>query len=111
MKRLIFWDFPRASWQYDVVVALILAFIFLTPRDIFRDQPRAASVVRLPVEHGPNAFWIEPDLLAGRQGDGLRAAAQELVRKQTSKPAQVVRVEAILNSEQETQGYVAYLKP
>ena len=28
LGRLIFWEFPRASWQYDVIVALILAFIF-----------------------------------------------------------------------------------
>ncbi len=111
MKRLIFWDFPRASWQYDVVVALILAFIFLTPRDIFRDQPRAASVVRLPAEHGQNVFWIEADLLAGKQDDALRSAAEELVRKSTGKAARVTRVEAIHNSEQETQGYMAYLKP
>src|SRR5438309_1891400 len=40
LKRFILWDFPRASWQYDLIVALILAFIFLTPRDLFRDQPR-----------------------------------------------------------------------
>jgi hypothetical protein len=40
MKRLIFWDFPRGSVFYDLVVALILAFIFLTPAEWFRDQPK-----------------------------------------------------------------------
>ena len=39
-KRFILWDYARASWQYDVMVGIILAFIFLTPRDWFRDQPR-----------------------------------------------------------------------
>jgi hypothetical protein len=40
LKRFILWDYPRAGWQYDLMVGLILAFIFLTPRDWFRDQTR-----------------------------------------------------------------------
>ena len=55
LKRFILWDVPRASWQYDVIVAVILAFIFLTPRDWFRDQPRiphASSIALLPTEKG-----------------------------------------------------------
>ena len=43
MRRLFFWEFARTSWQYDIVVALILAFIFLTPKAFFKDQPRAVS--------------------------------------------------------------------
>src|SRR5262245_11323860 len=31
IKRLLLWDFARASWQYDLIVLAILAFIFLTP--------------------------------------------------------------------------------
>ena len=54
VKRFIFWDYPRAGWQYDIMVGLILAFIFLTPRDWFRDQPKASSVVMLPSESGAN---------------------------------------------------------
>ena len=27
MRRWIFWEFARASWQYDLVVALLLAFV------------------------------------------------------------------------------------
>jgi len=29
--RGIFWTYERASWQYDVMVILILAFVWLTP--------------------------------------------------------------------------------
>ena len=27
LKRFILWDYPRASWQYDVMVGVILAFL------------------------------------------------------------------------------------
>jgi hypothetical protein len=70
LARFIFWDFSRGSWQYDVMVALILGFIFLTPRDVFRDQPRAASVVILPPEQGMGLFWIAPELLDGVPSEG-----------------------------------------
>ena len=32
-----FWTYERASWQYDVMVIVILAFIWLTPPDWLRD--------------------------------------------------------------------------
>ena len=35
IKRLFFWGYARNTWQYDVLCALILAFIFLTPRSWF----------------------------------------------------------------------------
>lgn len=35
VKRLFFWNYARNTWQYDVLCALILAFIFLTPKSWF----------------------------------------------------------------------------
>ncbi|HET9784904.1 MAG TPA: hypothetical protein VFP94_08105 [Terriglobales bacterium] len=40
LASYLWWSYPRGSLQYDIMVALILAFIFLTPRHFFRDQPR-----------------------------------------------------------------------
>jgi hypothetical protein len=37
--RSIFWSYERGSWQYDVIVIAILAFIFLSPRSWFNDRP------------------------------------------------------------------------
>ena len=111
MKRLILWDFARATWQYDVVVALILAFIFLTPRELFKDQPRAASVVRLPAEHGATVFWIESDLMQPGDTEALVRQASDVVSSRTGKRTAIVRVETIRNAEEEIQGFMAYQKP
>lgn len=35
VSRVIFWTYERGGWQYDIISALILAFIFLTPRAVF----------------------------------------------------------------------------
>jgi len=37
--RSVFWVYERGSWQYDVIVAVILVFVFLTPRSVFNDRP------------------------------------------------------------------------
>src|SRR5215472_5956201 len=44
LYRMFFWSYERGSWQYDVMVLLILVFVF-TPKRWFHDQPQ----VGLPV--------------------------------------------------------------
>src|SRR5579872_3159003 len=40
IKGYIFWTYERGSFHYDVMVTLILVFIFVAPRYInFKDQP------------------------------------------------------------------------
>jgi len=111
-RRLIFWDFARASWQYDVVVALILVFIFATPREWFHDQPKAASVVLLSSLHGTNRVFIATELLSDVP-ESLRASrAEALIRQRTGKSWQVSRVEPIRDeTEQEIKGFIAYTAP
>jgi hypothetical protein len=110
LKRFILWDYPRASWQYDLMVGLILAFIFLTPREWFRDQPRTRSVVMLPAEQGTHVFWIEPEMLMDTAPEQREAKARDLVRARSAK-SNLTRLEPIFNSENELKGYMAIAKP
>jgi len=115
LKRFILWDFPRASWQYDVMVGIILTFIFLTPRDWFRDQPRTAQVSSIavrPAEDGSSVFFVDSELLAGVP-DGLRIAklTQLLESRTSARHLTVTRVEPILDSEGGLQGYMAFARP
>jgi len=80
-RRLIFWDFARASWQYDLVVGIILIFIFATPRDLLDTVPEAARAQR----------------------------AQLLIQQRTGKSWHVARVEPIRDeAAQEIKGFIAY---
>ena len=111
LGRFLFWDFPRASWQYDVMVALILAFIFLTPRDVFRDQPRAAGVAMLPAEQGMGLYLIAPQLLEGVPPEGRISKASALVNRRYKTRQTITRVEPILDDEMDVTGYMAYARP
>ncbi len=115
ISRFLFWDYKRASWQYDVMVGIILAFIFLTPREWFRDQPRipnASNVAMLPSEHGSSVLWLDSALLANVPEDQRIARATDVLRRRTGdRKIQVVRVEAVRDSESELQGYLAFARP
>jgi hypothetical protein len=49
IKGYIFWTYDRGSFHYDVMVTLILLFIFVTPHYVnYKDQPAE----RLPHQTG-----------------------------------------------------------
>ena len=107
VKRFLFWDYPRAGWQYDLMVGVILAFIFLTPRDWFGDQPKASSVVMIR----PDAFWVDSELLSSFPETQRTARVGVLLKARTGKNYNVVRLEPIIDSEKETKGYMAFTAP
>jgi hypothetical protein len=114
LKRFILWDYPRASWQYDVMVGIILAFIFLTPRTWFHDWPRvpnASSIALLPSEKGDSVFFVNSELLAGIPGEQRAAKLTGILQvRMGSRHLVVVRVEPVLDSEGELEGYMAFAR-
>ncbi|HEY1240014.1 MAG TPA: hypothetical protein VGF16_05630 [Bryobacteraceae bacterium] len=115
LKRFIFWDYSRASWQYDVMVGLILAFIFLTPRDWFRDQPRipkASNIALLPAEKGTSVFFVNIESLAGVPENQRVPRLTQILRTQAAdRRLEVTRIEPVLDSEGGLQGYMAFARP
>jgi hypothetical protein len=43
LKDIILWKYERASWQWDVLCLLIVAFIFLTPKPWFEKREKLAT--------------------------------------------------------------------
>ena len=112
IKRFILWDYRRASVQYDVMVGLILIFVLLTPREWFRDQPKASSIVMLPTEHGTNRFWMDPEQLTSVADAERMGKASALLKARFGKKYNVVRLEPIVDPEQQdVKGYMAYTTP
>jgi|SRR5579872_1943746 len=115
LRRFVLWDYARATWQYDVMVAIILAFIFLTPREWFHDQPRiprASNIAMLPADHGSNMYWIDPELLSGIPENQRMLKLARILTTRTGRPQSVLRLQPIYDdSEDELKGYMAFTKP
>lgn len=83
LKGFVLWQYERGSWQYDVMVALILAFVWLAPARYFHDQPvygrhLSGDVVRLNTDAHGTRYRVSAELLASYDDDPRRAAEEVL---------------------------------
>ncbi len=115
LKRFILWDFPRGGWQYDVMVGIIVAFVFFTPRTWFRDQPRMhrpSNIAVAPADHGTLQFFVDRESLDGTPPESQNQRLTSILRAQMGdNRLKVIRIEPILDSEGELQGYMATAQP
>jgi hypothetical protein len=113
LKRFILWDYPRGGWQYDVICGIIMIFVFGSPRQWFRDQPRiphASQITSLP-SHGESVFWIETELVSAIPPAQQLDRLGKVLTARTGKKQDLIRIEPIFDSEQEIKGYMAFARP
>ena len=92
------------------MVGLILVFVFVAPFYVnFHDQPRAASVLMLPADGGA-VYHLETQLLSGVPAADRTQKASELVNARFKTHVEIGRVEPIVDAENETVGYMAFVK-
>ncbi len=97
------------------MVALILIFLFATPRDWFRDQPKVPHVAEISSKprdkavrcSGLNRLPVNPN--PGKQP--LLTGLSAVLKTRTGKPQIVTRIEPVYDSEKELKGYMAFTKP
>jgi len=114
VKRFILWNYERATWQYDLLVGLILVFIFLAPRGWFRDQPRVLQASRISVPLGAQGelvYWLEAELLAEVAPEQRGQKAAEFLKSRNGRPLELLSLQPVVDSENEVRGYVAFTKP
>jgi hypothetical protein len=97
LKSYLFWTYPRGSFHYDVLVTLILAFLFLSPLAINyheRPQETLTSTSGVMVKTA-GADALIYDIGADQIADGARGGTGETVKAELQK-----RIEAISGSMQ-----------
>ena len=112
LRRYIFWTYERGSFHYDVMVTLILIFIFFSPLVIkYNDQPtyRRQSAGEVVVKsEGANSFVYRIDVRdiqavgaepidRGGSDAQLRTAMLEVIQP-LSGDVQLDRYEAVRDS-------------
>jgi hypothetical protein len=81
LKSYVFWTYQRGSFHYDIMVTVILLFLFLSPRFInFHDRPEEASsrghgVLVHTEENGGFTFEVGSDQI-GETSDATRLRAE-----------------------------------
>jgi len=90
VRGFLLWRHERGSWQYDVMVVLILLFVFGTPRAWFRDLPLTpvgvGMEIRVLQKSGDTTRYRIPANLLWQYGDSPEAGARVLLAPRHSKP-------------------------
>lgn len=101
VKGFLLWSHERGSWQYDVMVALIVLFVLATPARFFHDQPvyspspaPASDIVRMKADADGVCYRVSAALLANYDADPRRAA-QEVFAENLSHPFTITTIEPI----------------
>lgn len=104
----VFWTHERGKLRYDIMVGLILAFIFLIPRSTFRDRPPPPAAQQImTLEEG--TFRLDAKLLA-RESRNLEDAARRLLNAYTGRPVKIRRVDPMLDDDGRIEAYQVWIE-
>lgn len=115
LKGYFFWTYDRGSFHYDVMVTLILLFIFLAPRFIdFKDQPggnlaRRAGIVVTPDGNQGFVYQVEASQVDAQDEDMVRVNFLRVLRPVTG-PVSIKRLEPVRDRKGHIVAYRAWVR-
>ena len=120
LRSYVFWTYQRGSLHYDVMVTLILIFLFLSPRLIdFKDRPVETVALHssevLVKEAGTTGsssrfvYQIRADDMAGATTDAERRAAILRVIEPISGEVSLERYSPVTDASGRTVAYDAWV--
>jgi hypothetical protein len=115
MKRLLLWTFERGSFQWDIMCLLILAFLFLIPRDTFHDVPDfmkmpATGLVRTTQKDGNTIFTSKLHTPRFLDSDETRKVAVGMLEHTLGVSLDHPRVQPIRDWTGRVIGYAIWMK-
>ncbi len=124
LSKYFWWSYERGSFHYDIMVTLILIFMFVSPHVIdFKDRPvetvalNSSEVLVKPAGTSSNGnsrfiYQIRADEKGGpqvSQTDAERQAAIQRVVEPISGAMTIERVEPVLDSHNKIVAYNAWV--
>jgi hypothetical protein len=111
--RTVLWAYERGTWQYDLIVLAILAFIFLSPRNWFNDRP-TLELTDLRHQHGfvemghgkqGLYYLVDARLVESFAATKPEEAIQIILSRQLRQPFTVVSIVPITDKNKVVLGY------
>jgi hypothetical protein len=115
IRGYILWSYERGTLHYDIMVTLILVFVFLSPRYInYKDRPvernaRAIGVVVLPDDKGGFIYQIPAAAVNATAGEDVRQQLVKIVEP-IAGAVSISRYEAAKDAAGHTQSYKVWVE-
>jgi hypothetical protein len=114
IKGFIFWSYERGTVQYDIMVTLILVFVFFSPRIInFNDRPvehspHSTGVLVYPDGKGEFIDQIDAKAVAAGDDTAVRAALLRVIEP-ISGSVSISRYEAVTDNRGHVTSYKVWI--
>jgi hypothetical protein len=115
IRGYIFWSYERGSLHYDIMVTLILLFVFLSPRILnYKDKPveripHLTGVVVIPGEKGEFIYQIQATAVKTVQGGDTNRQLEKIIEP-ISGAVSIVRYETVNDASGHLQSYKVWAK-
>jgi hypothetical protein len=115
LKNFLWWNYDRGSIQYDVMVSLILLFVFLAPLKInFKDKPierapHPTRVVLSPDGESGYVYQIDAAAVAGKDEAGIVSGLQRVIEPIAGE-VEIARYEAVHDATGRVIAYKVWLR-
>ncbi len=113
IRGYIWWTHPRGNMHYDVMVTLILAFIFLTPRWIFNDKPTERvphqSGVMVSPDGGDLIYQIEASAVSSSDDATVRQQLLQVIEPISGETA-ITKYEKMIDNHGQVKGYKVWVQ-
>jgi len=110
IRGYIFWSYERGSLHYDIMVTLILLFVFLPPRVLnYKDKPveripHLTGVVVIPGEKGEFIYQIQASAVNAAEGSDVNRQLERIIEP-ISGAVSIVRYETVKDAAGRLQSY------
>lgn len=117
ITRSIFWAYERGSWQYDVIVIVILCFIFVSPRSWFNDRPtlqltdlrHQQGIVEISRVNKDVRYLLDARLVDSL-GEKPEDAVPVILRQHMQKPFTVKSIDVVRDRHEVILGYTVMVE-
>jgi hypothetical protein len=114
IRGYILWSYERGSLHYDIMVTLILLFVFVSPHFInYKDKPvernpHPIGVVVIPDAKGGLIYQIPATAVNIREGGDLSQQLERIIEP-ISGAVSISRYEVVKDSSGHTQSYKVWI--
>lgn len=115
IRGYIWWSYERGSLHYDIMVTLILLFVFFSPYLInFKDKPiehnpHPSGVVVTPDGHGGLVYQIEPAAVTGANDAAIRESLLRVIEPIAGEVT-ITKFEAVRDRAGRIQAYRVWVE-
>jgi hypothetical protein len=116
IRGYIWWSYERGSSHYDIMVTLILIFVFLSPYWInYKDKPiernpHPTGVSVLPDAHGGFLYQVEGTAITASNDDGVREQLLGIIEPVAGSAVSITRYEAVRDGKGRILSYKVWIQ-